>query len=217
MLVQLPKGRLVVVDAKAPLIGYLGALEADSPERKKACLQQHARHIADHVRKLSRKDYWKQFETAPEFVVLFLPGEAFFSAALQADPQLIDLGAQQRVILATPTTLIALLRAVAYGWQQAAYQADAARVIELGKTLYQRVGVVGRHFEDMGKSLNKAVEKYNQTLSSLERNVLTTTRKLEKMESLDVDEIPEQSAVDTALRPITATELSADSEPPEQP
>ena len=184
MIVRLPNGRNLVIDAKAPLDAYLDALrEKEAGATHTALLRKHARHIRDHITQLNSRGYWKQFSPTPEFVILFIPGEAFFSAALEHDPSLIEYGIDERVLLATPTTLIALLKAVAYGWQQEKLTRHAEHIRDLGRELYERVATLGSHFADLGKSLGKSVESYNRTLGSLESRVLVTTRKFKALGS----------------------------------
>ena len=160
LIVRLPGGKYIVVDAKAPLSAYLNSIDAADETAQQAFLVDHARQVRDHMVALGRKGYWEQFDATPEFVVLFLPGEMFFSAALQQDPGLIEFGVNERVIPATPTTLIALLRAVAYGWRQEALAKNAQEVADLGRQLYERIANLGAHWANVGKSLDRAVEAY---------------------------------------------------------
>lgn len=197
MLINLPNGRQVVVDSKVPLAAYLDALEADDPAVQTARMQAHARHIREHIKGLSAKSYWTQFENTPEFVVLFIPNETIFSAALEQDPTLIELGVDNKVILATPTTLIALLKAIAFGWQQEAIAREAKEIAALGKELYERIGVVTGYFEKLGKSLNQSVGHYNKAISSVESRLLVTAKKFEALDSAAPDPLPELKAIET--------------------
>lgn len=196
MLIKLPNERQVVVDAKVPLAAYLDALEAKEAHVQTERMQAHARQLRDHIKGLSQKAYWSQFENTPEFVVLFVPNETIFSAALEQDPQLIEIGVANKVILATPTTLIALLKAIAYGWQQEAIAREAKQIAALGRDLYQRIGVVTGHFAKLGKSLDQSVGHYNKAISSVESRLLVTARKFEALDSSNADALPEVQAIE---------------------
>ena len=196
MLIRLPNERRVVVDSKVPLASYLDALDEADADVKTTQLERHARHIRDHIKGLSQKKYWSQFDHTPEFVVLFIPNEAIFSAALEVDPQLIELGVENRVILATPTTLIALLKAIAYGWQQDAVAREAREISALGKELYERIGVVMGYFSSVGRSLGQVVTHYNKAVSSAESRLLVTARKFEALESSTEETLPDIKAVE---------------------
>ena len=207
MRVQLPGGKNIVVDAKAPLQAYLDALEAPTDELRITKLKEHARQVRDHMVKLGAKNYWDHLQPTPEFVVMFLPGEAFFSAALEQDPSLIEQGVNQRVILATPTTLIAVLRAVAYGWRQEQLAENAQRIADLGKDLYERMGTMAGHIEDIGGDLNKAVGSYNKVVGSLERMVLPAARRFKELGVGGNKQIPELNPVDNVPRQLSSTAL----------
>lgn len=198
MLIRLPNERLLVVDSKVPLAAYLEALQANNPDVQTERMKAHARHVREHIKGLSAKSYWTQFDNTPEFVVLFIPNEAIFSAALEQDPQLIELGVLNQVILATPTTLIALLKAIAYGWQQEAIAREAKEISALGKELYERIGVVAGHFAKLGKSLDQSVTHYNTAIRSVETRLLVTAKKFEALDSSSSEKIPE-------LKPIEKT------------
>ena len=188
LLVKLPGHQQVVVDAKAPMGSYLDALEAEDDQERETLLIGHAQQISEHIQKLASSDYLSQFETTPEFTVLFLPSESFFSAALNHDPALIEKGVDQGVILATPTTLIALLRAVSYGWRQEALAENARQISILGGDLYKRLSTLTEHFSNMGHSLDNTVKVYNQAMSSLETKVLPGARKFEELGAANIEQ-----------------------------
>ncbi len=210
LIVKLPGGKNIVVDAKAPLAAYLEALEAGDDEAKRRKLADHARQVRDHLKKLGQKAYWEQFQPSPDFVVLFLPGEMFYSAALEADPSLIEAGVEARVILATPTTLIALLRAVAYGWTQQALTENAERISQLGRELYERLATMAEHWSRVGKNLGEAVGAYNKSVASMETRVLVSARKFRELKAAGEDkEIADLNPVDSLPRELQAPELQA--------
>ena len=215
LVVKLPGGKQVVVDAKTPLQAFLDAFETTDEETRRACLANHARQVRDHMKTLSGKNYWEQFEATPEFVVMFLPGETFFSAALEQDPGLIEQGVLQRVIPASPTTLIALLKAVAYGWNQEKLARNAQQISVLGKELHERLRKLAGHITGVGTNLDRAVEAYNQAVGSLENRVLVSARKFAELGASVAEDIPELEPIETTSRALS---FEWDDEPlPETP
>lgn len=204
MVIRLPGQKNVVVDSKAPLEGYLNAIEASDDDARVSYLKNHARQVKNHLTKLSEKGYWDQFEHSPEFVILFLPGETFFGAALEQDPELIEFGVGKKVIIATPTTLIALLRAVAYGWTSERLSKNAEEISSLGKDLHDRIRTFAQHFSTMGKGIQRTVDSYNKAVGSLEHSVLTKARKFKELSATSGQEIESLEPVELTTRMISA-------------
>ena len=209
VIVRLPGGKHVVIDAKAPLDAYLRAVEATDDTARQALLCDHAKQVRTHMMQLASKGYAAHVQPSPDFVVMFLPGEMFFSAALEHDPELIEFGVEQHVLAASPTTLIALLRAVAYGWQQEAMEENARKIGELGRQLYDSVGKLGEHFETLGARLKGSLEAYNNAIGSLEGNVLVKARRFKELQAANaVEDIPALAPVDRVPRVLQARELT---------
>ncbi len=214
LVVYLPGGKSIVVDAKAPLSAYLEALEAGDEDTRKIKMRAHAAQVRVHLQALGRKSYSDQFQPAPDFVVLFLPGESFFSAALENDPELIQFGLDQNVILATPTTLIALMRTAAYGWRQESLAQNAVEISELGKELYKRISALVAHWIKVGSSLSKAVNAYNSATGSLENRVLVSARRFEELKAAPVGmEISSAVPVERTVRMLIEAVSPPEMEP----
>jgi DNA recombination protein RmuC len=217
MVIHLPGNRRIVVDSKVSLSAYLDAIESTDEATRAAGLKRHAEQVRAHVGKLSKKEYWAQFDNAPEFVVAFLPGEALFSAALEQDGGLIEHGVNQRVILATPTTLIALLKAIAYGWRQEQIAKNAQEISVLGAEIYDRLRTLAEHFMRVGSSLDRAVESYNKAAATLETRVLVSARRIREKGATAGPDIPGPDQLERSARSLQAPQLltfTADS--PEQ-
>ena len=206
MVVKLPGGRTIVVDAKVPLAAYLEAIGAASDEERRGAMTRHARQIRDHMSALAAKAYWEQFSTAPELVVMFIPGESFVGAAAQADPALIEDGINRKVVVATPTTLVALLHAVAYGWRQEQVATSAESIRKLGGELYDRLRTLAGHFDSVGTALGRAVNAYNAFVGSMETRVLVSARRFRDLGAASGDEIAQLVPVEQAPRQPDAPE-----------
>ena len=204
MVVKLPAGREVVVDSKVPLGGFLEALEAKTDEDREAALLKHAAQVNQHVTKLASKEYWDQFAAAPEFVVLFIPNDSFLAAAAEKDPTLVESAISKKVVIATPTTFIALLRAIAYGWRQELVAESAQRICALGQELADRMGILAEHLLKVGGAIGKAVDSYNAAVASFESRVFPTARKFQALGAGGKKEIQELQPIDQAPRALTA-------------
>jgi DNA recombination protein RmuC len=217
LIVKLPGGKNIVVDAKTPLLAYLDAVESTDEDVRQQKLADHASQVRTHMAQLSSKSYQEQFDPTPEFVVMFLPGETFFSAALEQEPGLIERGVSQKVIPASPTTLIALLKAVAYGWNQEKLARNAKEISVLGKELHERLRNLGAHVEGVGKGLDRAVEAYNKAVGSLESRVMVSARKFAELGAPVTEEIAELSPIETTTRNLTLDfeDLEPSAEPAE--
>ena len=200
MVIYLPEGRQLVVDVKTPLDAYLAATEAEDEAQRRIAMQRHAGIVADRIKELSSKAYWTQFASSPEFVILFIPGDQFLAEALSERPDLLDSALRQNIILATPTSLVALLKAIAYGWQQVALTENAAEIRKLAVELYERLSTYGGHIVDIGRELDGAVQAYNKSIGSLERMVLPGARRFTELGVQPKKEIPAMKPIETTLR-----------------
>jgi DNA recombination protein RmuC len=221
MLINLPEGRQLVVDVKTPLDAYLEATEAEDEPSRKAALMRHSSVLAKRIQELSSKSYWSQFENSPEFVILFIPGDQFLSAALGEKPDLLDTALRQNIILATPTSLVALLKAIAYGWQQVALTENAAQIRSLASELYERLATFTGHIAGMGRELDAAIKAYNRGVGSFERMVLPSARRFTELGIKPKKEIPTPPIIETALRETAGeemprTEIGRDGNDPEE-
>jgi DNA recombination protein RmuC len=210
MVINLPEGRQLVVDVKTPLDAYLEAIEAPSDSARRAALARHASIVAGRIRELAAKAYWTQFEAAPDFVILFIPGDQFLTAALAERPELLDDALRQNVILATPTSLVALLKAIAYGWQHVKLAESAAEIRELAVELHARLGTFTEHLDAIGKALADGVKAYNASVGSLERRVLPSARRFTELGVQPRRELAELKAVEEI--PREGTLLGGDAE-----
>jgi len=222
LLVHMPENRSIVVDAKTPLDAYLAAIEADTDDARRDALLRHARQVEERVRELGRKSYWEQFEHSPEFAVLFLPGDQFLSAALAEKPDLIDSALNQRIIVTTPSTLMALLKVIAYGWRQARLTENANEIRELGKDLHKRLGVFVGHLHKVGRSFGTAIDAFNSAVGSMERNVLPQARKFTELGATSDPPIEPVDQIEKGMRALTAAappalEVDEDPKPPPPP
>jgi len=207
VIVNLPGGKRIVVDSKAPLAAYLDAFATDvSDEARQAAIGEHARHVREHILKLGQKAYWRQIDSTPEFVVMFLPDESFLRVALEHDPSLVELAVDNNVIPASPTNLIGLLRAVHYGWQQEVIADGARQISDLGRELYKRLSTMGTHFSKLGRSLDGAVRSFNETVGSLERQVLPQARRFEQHGITGIAP-PDLAPIERQTRVLAAAEL----------
>ncbi len=207
VVVKLPGGKNVVVDSKVSLSAYMDAEECEEEAARSMKMREHARQVREHVNRLAAKSYWTHFQPAPDIVVMFVPGEALLNAALQHDPALLEFSMGRGVMLASPLTLIALLRAIAYGWQQETVAKNAQEISELGRSLYERIAKLAEHFENVGRSLARSVEAYNSAVGTLESRVLVTARRLKDKGVTAAEEFPELPTIDHTPRPLGAPEL----------
>ena len=201
MVIYYPGNKQVIVDSKVPLTAYLKSLEASSEVERKILLKEHAKQLRDHVIKLSKKEYWSQFQDSPDFVIMFLPGEIFFSVAVEQDPELIEFAMREKVLITTPTTLLALLHTIAWGWRQENLAENAKQIVKMGQELYKRLGDLSLRFANLGRSITSTVNNYNQTVATLEGRVLVSARKFKEVETHEKN-IVELSEIDNSVRQV---------------
>ncbi|HEV8442245.1 MAG TPA: DNA recombination protein RmuC [Steroidobacteraceae bacterium] len=213
LLVRMPEERSIVVDAKTPLDAYLAAIEAPDDDSRRVALARHARQVEERVRELGRKSYWEQFEHSPEFAVLFLPGDQFLSAALAESPDLIDNALKQRIIVTTPSTLMALLKVIAYGWRQSRVTENAREIRELGQDLHRRLSIFVGHLQKVGKSFGSAIEAFNSAVGSMERNVLPQARKFTELGASTDPPVEPVDPIEKGVRVLTTTPALESDEP----
>ena len=203
MVIYYPGNKQVIVDSKVPLTAYLKSLETQNEVERKILLKEHAKQLRNHIVKLSKKEYWAQFQDSPEFVIMFLPGEIFFSVAVEQDPELIEFAMRERVLITTPTTLLALLHTIAWGWRQENLAENAKQIVKMGQELYKRLCDMSQHFANLGKSVSGVVNHYNRTVATLEGRVLVSARKFTEIENHEKN-ITELSEIDNSVRQVSA-------------
>lgn len=209
MKILLPGGKQIVVDSKVPLEAYLSAIESQDEDARMGYFKSHARQVREQIRQLGSKRYWDQFEHSPDCVIMFLPGEPMYGAALEHDPELIEYGVQSRVLIATPVTLIGLLRFVSHGWRQEKLEENAQKISELGKDLYGRIAKLADHFAKLGTHLDRAVASYNESVGSLENRVLIQARKFKELQASTAEDIETVEPVEKQTRPVTTARRKA--------
>ncbi|MFQ5635752.1 MAG: DNA recombination protein RmuC [Gammaproteobacteria bacterium] len=215
MVVRLPDRGTIVVDAKTPLDAYLTAVEADTDQDRKTALQRHARNVANRVRELAGKSYWSQFDASPEFVILFIPGDQFLTAALSENPNLLEDALREKVIIATPTSLVALLKAIAYGWRQLALDENAEKIRELAQDMHGRLSTFTGHLAKLGKQLEGTIKAYNSAVGSMDRKVLPGARKFVELGVHAKSELPAPGIIETSAREIEDRSARAAGDPPQ--
>ncbi len=214
LVVRMPENRSIVVDAKTPLDAFLAAIEAHDDDARREALTRHARQVEERVRELGRKSYWEQFEHSPEFAVLFLPGDQFLSAALAENPELIDSALKQRIIVTTPSTLMALLKVIAYGWRQSRVTENAREIRVLGQDLHKRLSVFIGHLQKVGRSFGSAIDAFNAAVGSMERNVLPQARKFTELGATTDAPIDSVEQLEKGVRTLAAPSVEPDDELP---